>query len=63
MITAWIAIGSVEFYVALAVVAAAIVALSVKPSGRGAARQYLWPEPSAAVPSLMLRPMTRIQAG
>ena len=41
MITAWIAIGSVEFYVALAVVAAAIVALSVKPSGRGAARQYL----------------------
>lgn len=43
MITAWIAIGSVEFYVALAVVAAAIVALCVKPSGRGEARQYLLP--------------------
>lgn len=43
MITAWITIGSVEFYVALAVVAAAIVALCVKPAGRGEARQYLLP--------------------
>ena len=32
---------SVEFYVMAAVAAAAVVGLCIKPSGRGAAKQYL----------------------
>ena len=40
MIPAFFSIGSVEFYVLLVVVAAAIIALAIRPSGRGEARQY-----------------------
>lgn len=40
MITTFFSIGSVEFYVMLVVVAAAIIALAIRPSGRGEARQY-----------------------
>lgn len=41
MITAFFSIGSVEFYVMLVVVSAAIVALAMRPAGsRGPARQY-----------------------